>query len=163
MTLLNTERIHRLTAVLAEGLHRLGCEIKTACFFDTIFVATGTRTAAIHAAARSCMATNTGRPSAGWTMFTAIVTLCAPSSGASILRWEIPAIAMNRLKKPAAVDSCQRYTSTGTLQCVSTLAVSLPNSNPANPRRPCDAIKIRSQALSSAALMMPSNGTTLLA
>ena len=45
------ERIHRLTVVLAEGLHRLGFDVKTEYFFDTIFVETGTRTAAIHAAA----------------------------------------------------------------------------------------------------------------
>ena len=45
------ERIHRLTAVLAEGLRRLDCEVKTKGFFDTIFVATGTRTETIHAAA----------------------------------------------------------------------------------------------------------------
>ncbi|MDQ3260648.1 MAG: aminomethyl-transferring glycine dehydrogenase, partial [Pseudomonadota bacterium] len=44
-------RIHRLTAVLAEGLRRMGCEVKTECFFDTIFLATGTRTAAIYSAA----------------------------------------------------------------------------------------------------------------
>ena len=45
------ERIHRLTAVLAEGLRRLDCEVKTKGFFDTIFVATGARTVTIHAAA----------------------------------------------------------------------------------------------------------------
>ena len=45
------ERIHRLTAVLAEGLRRLDSEVKTKGFFDTIFVATGTRTETIHAAA----------------------------------------------------------------------------------------------------------------
>ncbi len=47
------ERIHRLIAVLAEGLQRLGHDVKTEYFFDTIFVATGARTAAIHAAALS--------------------------------------------------------------------------------------------------------------
>jgi glycine dehydrogenase len=45
------ERIHRLTAVLAAGLHKLEFEVKTRDFFDTIFVATGTRTEMIHAAA----------------------------------------------------------------------------------------------------------------
>jgi glycine dehydrogenase len=45
------ERIHRLTVVLAEGLRRLDCEVKTQFFFDTIYVATGTRTAAVHGAA----------------------------------------------------------------------------------------------------------------
>jgi glycine dehydrogenase len=45
------ERIHRLTVVLAEGLRRLDCEVKTQNFFDTIFVATGARTEMIHAAA----------------------------------------------------------------------------------------------------------------
>jgi glycine dehydrogenase len=45
------ERVHRLTAVLAAGLRRLHCEVITRHFFDTIFVATGTSTEAIHAAA----------------------------------------------------------------------------------------------------------------
>ena len=45
------ERIHRLTAVLAEGLRRLDCEVRTEYFFDTIILATGTHTRAIHAAA----------------------------------------------------------------------------------------------------------------
>ncbi len=45
------ERIHRLAAVLALGLRKLRYEVKTRYFFDTIFVATGTRTAAVHAAA----------------------------------------------------------------------------------------------------------------
>jgi glycine dehydrogenase len=46
------ERVHRLTAILAEGLGRLGFQVPTRAFFDTIFVETGARTAAIHAAAR---------------------------------------------------------------------------------------------------------------
>ena len=45
------ERIHRLTAVFAAGLHKLGFEVKTRNFFDTVFVTTGTRTETIHAAA----------------------------------------------------------------------------------------------------------------
>ena len=47
------ERVHRLTAVLVCGLRRLGCDVKTRYFFDTINVATGLRTAAILAAAVS--------------------------------------------------------------------------------------------------------------
>ena len=37
-------RVHRLTAILAEGLARMGWEIKTKHFFDTITIATGGRT-----------------------------------------------------------------------------------------------------------------------
>ena len=42
------ERIHGLTANLAEGLRRLGYEIVTTAFFDTITVKTGEQTQAIH-------------------------------------------------------------------------------------------------------------------
>ncbi len=46
-------RVHRLTAILAAGLDRLGLEVPTAHFFDTLTVRTGERTAAVHAAARA--------------------------------------------------------------------------------------------------------------
>jgi glycine dehydrogenase len=46
------QRVHRLTAVLAEGLRRLGCVVRTEAFFDTLTVATGERTPALHEAAR---------------------------------------------------------------------------------------------------------------
>ena len=42
-------RVHRLTAVLAEGLRRLGLAVDNDTFFDTLTVATGKRTEAIHA------------------------------------------------------------------------------------------------------------------
>ncbi len=45
----------------------------------------------------------------------------------------------------------QRRTRTGTLLWVSTLVVSLPISTPRAPRRPCEAIMMRSQPLFSAA------------
>ena len=47
------QRVHRLTGTLAEGLHRLDCQVGSAAFFDTITVHTGARTGDIHAAARS--------------------------------------------------------------------------------------------------------------
>ena len=34
-------RIHRLTCILAEGLKKLGCEVQTEAFFDTITVSAG--------------------------------------------------------------------------------------------------------------------------
>ena len=40
-------RVHRLTAVLKAGLARLGFEVPTTAFFDTLTVATGEKTAAI--------------------------------------------------------------------------------------------------------------------
>ncbi|MBK8961640.1 MAG: aminomethyl-transferring glycine dehydrogenase [Candidatus Competibacteraceae bacterium] len=46
------ERVHGLTVTLAEGLLKLGHELATPAFFDTITVKTGGQTAAIHAAAR---------------------------------------------------------------------------------------------------------------
>ena len=46
------QRVHRLTAILAAGLRKLGVEVLTESFFDTIFVRTGDSTDAIHAAAR---------------------------------------------------------------------------------------------------------------
>lgn len=52
--------------------------------------------------------------------------------------------------------SHHRYTSTGIFECVSTFRVSLPTSRALIPRRPCDAMKIRSQPFSSAALMINS-------
>jgi len=47
------ERVHRLTATLAEGLRKLDIDVPTQAFFDTITVRTGARTQAIHQAARS--------------------------------------------------------------------------------------------------------------
>ena len=44
-------RVHRLTGLLAAGLRQLGLEIVNATFVDTLTVATGARTAAVHAAA----------------------------------------------------------------------------------------------------------------
>lgn len=52
--------------------------------------------------------------------------------------------------------SSQRYTNTGVLQCVRTWMVSLPTSIPGIPRRPWEAMKIRSQPLVPAALMISS-------
>ncbi len=40
-------RVHRLTAILKEGLERLGYTVPTQAFFDTITVATGNKTAQI--------------------------------------------------------------------------------------------------------------------
>jgi glycine dehydrogenase len=47
------QRVHRLTATLAEGLRRLGFDVGTSAFFDTITVDTGNRTQDIHAAAHA--------------------------------------------------------------------------------------------------------------
>ncbi|AMP00274.1 glycine dehydrogenase [Collimonas arenae] len=46
------QRVHRLTAILAEGIRRLHHTVPTAAFFDTITVHTGGHTQDIHAAAR---------------------------------------------------------------------------------------------------------------
>ncbi|WP_028241314.1 aminomethyl-transferring glycine dehydrogenase [Stutzerimonas azotifigens] len=46
-------RVHRLTAVLADGLAQLGFAPQQLHFFDTLTLATGERTAAIHEAARA--------------------------------------------------------------------------------------------------------------
>ncbi|WP_221623067.1 MULTISPECIES: aminomethyl-transferring glycine dehydrogenase [unclassified Burkholderia] len=46
-------RIHRLTAILAAGLRRLGHAVPTEYCFDTIAVDSGIRTDAVHAAARA--------------------------------------------------------------------------------------------------------------
>jgi glycine dehydrogenase len=47
------ERVHRLTATLVEGMRKLDLTVPTQAFFDTVTVATGSRTQAIHQAARS--------------------------------------------------------------------------------------------------------------
>jgi glycine dehydrogenase len=44
-------RVHRLTAILAAGLKQLGFALVNEAFFDTLTVASATRTAAVHAAA----------------------------------------------------------------------------------------------------------------
>ncbi|HJU22205.1 MAG TPA: aminomethyl-transferring glycine dehydrogenase [Casimicrobiaceae bacterium] len=44
-------RVHRLTAILREGLTRLGFRVDTQCFFDTLTIATGERTQEIAARA----------------------------------------------------------------------------------------------------------------
>ena len=46
-------RTHRLTALLAAGLRQLGLGLAHDAFFDTLTIATGERSAAIHAAARA--------------------------------------------------------------------------------------------------------------
>ncbi|MDH3633755.1 MAG: aminomethyl-transferring glycine dehydrogenase [Gammaproteobacteria bacterium] len=47
------QRVHRLTALLAEGLRALGLEVNTRHYFDTITINTGNATEFILAAARS--------------------------------------------------------------------------------------------------------------
>ena len=47
-------------------------------------------------------------------------------------------------------------------ECVSTLCVTLPMMRPVIPRRPCEAMKIRSQCLCVAAAMMPACGESAL-
>jgi hypothetical protein len=51
-------------------------------------------------------------------------------------------------------DAPYRYTSTGIFECVSTLTVSLPRTTAETPRRPCEAITIKSHFLASAASMI---------
>jgi len=46
------QRVHRLTATLAEGLRKLDVEVRSAAFFDTVTVRTRNRSAELHAAAR---------------------------------------------------------------------------------------------------------------
>ena len=48
-----SQRVHRLTVLLAEGLRELGVDVRTEHFFDTITVDTGNATEFILAAARS--------------------------------------------------------------------------------------------------------------
>jgi glycine cleavage system P protein (glycine dehydrogenase) len=45
------QRVHRLASALYDGLLKLGCEVETLAFFDTVTVHTGARTASIHATA----------------------------------------------------------------------------------------------------------------
>jgi hypothetical protein len=53
-----------------------------------------------------------------------------------------------------AEEHPQRYTSTGIFECVSTLTVSLPRTTAETPRRPCEAITIKSHLLAEAASMI---------
>ena len=46
------KRVHQLTAILAEGLAQLGHSVEQQHFFDTLTLATGARTAELHAKAR---------------------------------------------------------------------------------------------------------------
>lgn len=46
-------RVNRMTAIAARGLGELGYAVRNASFFDTLTVATGARTEAVHAAARA--------------------------------------------------------------------------------------------------------------
>src|SRR5687768_478885 len=61
-----------------------------------------------------------------------------------------------------AATGCQRTTSTGTFECVSTFAVSLPSSRLDSPLRPWDAITIRSHFDFFACLMIASYGARLV-
>lgn len=47
------KRVHQLTAILAEGLAQLGQSVEQQHFFDTLTLATGARTAELHAKARA--------------------------------------------------------------------------------------------------------------
>ncbi len=47
------ERVHRLTAIVADGLKRLGMTVETTHFFDTIVVAVGDEADAVHQRARA--------------------------------------------------------------------------------------------------------------
>jgi glycine dehydrogenase len=47
------QRTHRLTSVLAAGLHKLGLETENKTWFDTLTVVTGVHTDKLHAAAKS--------------------------------------------------------------------------------------------------------------
>lgn len=47
------QRIHQLTAILANGLRALGLKVEQEHFFDTLTLNTGTRTAALHDQARA--------------------------------------------------------------------------------------------------------------
>jgi hypothetical protein len=55
----------------------------------------------------------------------------------------------------SAEEHPQRYTSTGIFEWVSTLTVSLPRTTAETPRRPCEAITIKSHPLAEAASMIP--------
>ncbi|WP_164599940.1 hypothetical protein, partial [Pseudomonas viridiflava] len=46
-------RVHHLTATFANGLKQLGYTIEQEYFFDSLTVQTGSKTAALHTAARS--------------------------------------------------------------------------------------------------------------
>lgn len=45
------ERVHRYTAILAAGLRELGIKLVNQCYFDTLSLATGANTRAVHARA----------------------------------------------------------------------------------------------------------------
>ncbi|MBS7661838.1 aminomethyl-transferring glycine dehydrogenase [Pseudomonas lalucatii] len=47
------QRVHQLTAILAQGLSQLGYSVEQQAFFDTLSVASGAQTAALHAKARA--------------------------------------------------------------------------------------------------------------
>ncbi|WP_439886192.1 aminomethyl-transferring glycine dehydrogenase [Pseudomonas sp. MBLB4123] len=47
------KRVHQLTAILAQGLSQLGYGVEQANFFDTLSIASGTKTAVLHAKARA--------------------------------------------------------------------------------------------------------------
>ena len=47
------QRVHQFTAILAKGLRALGYTVEQEFFFDTLTLATGGKTAALHAAARA--------------------------------------------------------------------------------------------------------------
>ncbi|MDH4567369.1 aminomethyl-transferring glycine dehydrogenase, partial [Pseudomonas sp. BN414] len=46
-------RVHQLTAILAQGLAKLGFTVEQESFFDTLTLATGSKTAELHAQARA--------------------------------------------------------------------------------------------------------------
>jgi hypothetical protein len=77
-----------------------------------------------------------------------------PKTQARVLREICTAKNSKPLCRRSTVKSAHRWTSTGTLQCVRTLIVSLPRTIAEMPWRPCEAMTIRSQRFASAMSMI---------
>ena len=69
-----------------------------------------------------------------------------------------PERARRRAPRSCDCRAGQRTTSTGSFECVSTFWVSLPSTSAATPRRPCEAMTMRSHFFERAAPMMAFHG-----
>src|ERR1035437_1790288 len=89
-------------------------------------------------------------------LWKAAAWICAIGVGAPVVSGRTPIPVAPEPRRAGAGHSLHLTTSTGIVVWVSTFCVSLPMRKPDMPRRPCDAITIRSQCCSRAIRMMAS-------
>ena len=95
----------------------------------------------------------TPRTSSSWVL---TVRYCVPTRLEGVAAQRLHMLVGLQSGRAAVSAWVQRYTTTGSLECVSTFCVTLPMISAEILRRPCEAMKITSHFCFFAALMIPS-------